>query len=262
MRRLSFKNKRIQTITIAAISILMVAAVIMLIISNRTRQIENTIFSIDKIIIYNSAGIETDNNNQSLTNLTINQFSDLSLFINNSSENSNLNASNTIKDLYIDNIKISTLSNSETPKILNYKNSLSLGKYSSLENPKNDRISFEVIKDNLNNSSKQYASPTFYSDCSNPITLGYINKNVINNFSISDKKNTVSFNSKVLKDTKMNLDDISTTIKFTVHIVNNAGHKLSCNMKVDITFDDDFVNNGYSYISIPLSGNEYKFKRN
>ena len=84
MRRLSFKNKRIQTITIAAISILMVAAVIMLIISNRTRQIENTIFSIDKIIIYNSAGIETDNNNQSLTNLTINQFSDLSLFINNS----------------------------------------------------------------------------------------------------------------------------------------------------------------------------------
>ena len=60
----------------------------------------------------------------------------------------------------------------------------------------------------------------------------------------------------------MNLDDISTTIKFTVHIVNNAGHKLSCNMKVDITFDNDFVNNGYSYITIPLSGNEYKFKRN
>ena len=134
MKKLSFKNKKIQTITIAAISILMVAAVIMLIISNRTRQMENTIFSIDKIIIYNSAGIETDNNNQSLTNLTINQFSDLSLFINNSSENSNLNASNTIKELYIDNIKISTLSNSETPKILNYKNSLSLGKYSSLEN--------------------------------------------------------------------------------------------------------------------------------
>ena len=262
MRRINFKNKRIQTIIIAVISILMITAVIMLIISNRTRQKENTIFSIDKIIIYNSAGIENTGNNQSLTNLTISQFSDLSIFINNSSENSTLNASNTIKDLYIDNIKISTLSDSGTPKILNYKNSLSLGKYSSLENPENDRINFEVIKDNLNNSSKQYTYPTFYTDCSNPITLGYINKNVINNYSISGKTNTVSFNSKVLKNTSMNLDDISTTIKFTVHIVNNAGHKLSCNMKVDITFDNDFVNNGYSYITIPLSGNEYKFKRN
>ena len=262
MRRLSFKNKKFQTIIIAAISILMVAAVIMLIISNRTRQIENTIFSIDKIIIYNSAGIENTDNNQALTNLTINQFSDLSIFINNSSENSSLNASNTIKELYIDNIKISTLSNSDTPKVLNYKNSLSLGKYFSLENPENDRINFDVVQNNLNNNSKQYTNPTFYTDCSNPITLGYINKNVINNYSISKNKNTVSFNSKVLKNTTMNLDDISTTIKFTVHIVNNAGHKLSCNMKVDITFDDDFVNNGYSYISIPLSGSEYKFKRN
>lgn len=263
MKKISSKSKkRIQKITIAAISILMIAAVVMLIVSTRTRQKENTIFSVNKIIIYNSAGIENNGSNQSLTDLTINQFSDLSIFINNSSENSSLTASNTIKDLYIDNISISTLADSNTEKVLNYKNSLSLGKYSNLEKAEDDRIDFEIVKNNLNNSSSQYKSPTFYTDCSNPITLGYINKNVINNYSISSKKNTVSFNSKVLKNTSMNLDDISTTIKFTIHIVNNAGHKLSCNMKVDITFDDDFVNNGYSYISIPLSGNEYKFKRN
>ena len=262
MRKINFKNKRIQTIIIAAISLLMVAAVIMLIISNRTRQKENTLFSMNKIIIYNSAGIVNSENNPSLTNLTINQFSDLSIFINNSSENSQLDKYNTIKDMYIDNISISTLSDSNTSKVLNYKNSLILGKYQELESPENDRIDFEVIKDNLNNNSSQYSLPTFYTDCSNPITLGYINKNVINNYSISGNTNTVSFNSKVLKNTNMNLDDISTTIKFKVHIINNAGHKLSCNMKVDITFDDDFVKNGYSYITIPLSGEEYRFKRN
>ena len=255
-------NQKTKIIITTAIIIIMIAVIVMLMISSKTREKENSIFSVSKIVLYNSAGVTNNSNNPSLTNLSINQFSDLSIYINNSLENSELNNSNTIKELYIDNISIATNDSNSDNQTLNYKNSLSLGKYINLDNPDKNRIKFDIIKTNSQNSTSNYDTPTFYTDCSNPITLGYINKNIIQNYSISNNTNIVSYNAKVLKNTNIDLDKITCNLKFTIHIVNNAGHKLSCNVKLDITFDEDFVNNGYSYISIPVSGDEYRFRRN
>lgn len=251
------KNKKI--FIIIAIILIIIAIIILILHSNHIRKKENEIFSLNKVVIYNSMGIINNENNPSLVNLNVNQFSDLSLYIDNKSENSQLDKYNTIKELYIDNINLST--NSENEKVLNYKNSLSLGKYENLYEPEDKKIVFNIQKNNLNNNSSNYSSPTFYTDCSNPITLGYINKDVITNYSVSNNSNIVSYNAKILKNTNLNLQDINATLNFTIHIINNAGHKLTCDMKLNISFDEDFVNNGYSYITISLSGNEYKFKR-
>ena len=260
MNKISFSNKKNKIIIIAAAIVsLLIAVTILILHSNQIRKKENGIFSLSKVVIFNSVGVINNENNPSLINLNINQFSDLSLYINNNSENTELNKYNTIKELYIDNINIST--NSEKNNILNYKNTLSLGKYENLYEPENKKINFTVLKNNSNNKNANYSSPTFYTDCSNPITLGYINKDIVVNYSISDNSNVVSYNAKVLGNTNINLEDLNATLDFTIHIVNNAGHKLSCNMKLQITFDNDFITNGYSYITIPLSGDEYQFKR-
>ena len=257
--KMNFNNKYSKIFLISAIIILVIAVIVFIIVSNKTKEKENTIFSINKIILYNSASVIDNTNTSSLINLNIDQFSDISIYIdNNSSEG--LNRLNTIKSLYIDNIKVES-KNNDTTKILNYKNSLSLGKYITLENPENDKIIFDVAKSNNEHNSSNYNNPTFYMDCSNPITLGYINKGIIQNYSISNRKNTVAYNAKVLKDTNINLEDIGCTLSFTIHLINSAGHKLSCDFEVDVSLDEDFLNNGYSYLSVSVSGDKYKFLR-
>lgn len=255
---LNFNSKYSKIFFITAIIILVIAVIIMIISSNKIKEKENTLFSISKIILYNSAGVIDNTNNQSLINLNIDQFSDISIYIDNSSSDE-LNKLNTIKSLYIDNIKISPTNDNE--KILNYKNPLLLGKYAKLDNPDKDKINFEVAKTNYEHNVSNYTNPTFYTDCSNPITLGYLNRNILRNYSISDNKNTVAYNAKVLKDSNVNLEDIKSSLDFVIHIKNNLGHKFSCNMHIDINFDEEFINNGYSYLSIPFSNGEYKFER-
>lgn len=64
----------------------------------------NRIFSVDKIIIYSSAYATKSINSNS--NFDISQYSDIAIFINNNSNNT-FTKENTIKQLYIDNIKLS-----------------------------------------------------------------------------------------------------------------------------------------------------------
>lgn len=262
MNHFDFKNfikNNLKTITITAI-IAMMLAVILVLIYYHNKKNEPTIFSVKEIIFYNNANIINHSNNQSLENLNICQYSDLSIYIDNTLTNTELTKSNTIKKLYIDNISI-TSKNNIGMQILNYKNPLEFGKFTSINSPEDNKINFVVIKNNIKNDDTLYNTPTFYTDCSNPITLGYLNTNIMENYSISENTNTVSYNAKVLKEANIPLDDINNTLNFTIHIVNHKNHKYSCNMSITLPLDDDFYNNGYSYISIPTTGEEYRFIR-
>ena len=64
-----------------------------------------------------------------------------------------------------------------------------------------------------------------------------------------------------MKEANVNLDDINNTIHFTIHIVNNSNQKFYCNMSINLALDDDFLNNGYSFISLPITDGDYKFFR-
>lgn len=221
---------------------------------------ENSIFNIQKILLYSNATANDNSEDQSLKNMSISQYSDISIFIDNTSYITDLTNENTVKELYIDNISIQANSDKGT-KILNYKNPLNFGKYKEIEGSKNDRIDFNIINTNSENENHDYSAPTFYTDCSNPITLGYLNKDLLTNYSAADGSNTVSFNGKVLKEAEVDLNDINYTLKFKIHIVNNLNEKFVYDMSLDVNLDDDNggIYNGYVYRGKTTSGKEYRF---
>ncbi len=223
---------------------------------------ENTIFSIQKILLYSSADAMDNSDNLSLNNMSILQYSDLSIYIDNSQSVSDLTEENTVKELYIDNIVITSASDVGS-KMLNYKNALSFGEYKDLNQPSNNRIDFKIINTNSENENNNYDDPTFYTDCSNPITLGYINKDILTNYSVSDNSKSVSFNGKVLKEANINLEDINYTLNFTIHIINKLNQSFAYNMKLDVNLDDSNggIYNGYVYKGKTTSGSEYRFFR-
>ena len=84
---------------------------------------ENSIFNIQKILVYSSATAVDNSEDQSLKDVSISQYSDISIYIDNTSYITDLTNENTIKELYIDNIVVN--SNSDRwNKILNYKSPL------------------------------------------------------------------------------------------------------------------------------------------
>lgn len=221
---------------------------------------ENSIFNIQKILIYSNATAIDNSEDQSLKNMSISQYSDISIYIDNTSYITDLTNENTVKELYIDNIVMKSNSDKGT-KILNYKNPLNFGKFKSIETPQNNRIDFNIINTNSENENHDYSTPTFYTDCSNPITLGYLNKDLLTDYSVSDESNTVSFNGKVLKEANVDLNDINYTVSFKIHIVNNLNQKFVYNMSLDVNLDDNNggIYNGYVYRGKTTSGNEYRF---
>ena len=221
---------------------------------------ENAIFTVQKILLYSNANAIDNSEDQSLKDMSICQYSDISIYIDNTATISELTDENTIKQLYIDNIV--TTSNADMgTKILNYKNPLEFGKFKMLESLANNRIDFNIINTNSENENNDYSNPTFYTDCSNPISLGYLNKDILKSYSVSKDSNTVTFNGKVLKEANINLEDINYTLTFKIHIVNNLNQKFVYNMKLDVNLDDanGGIYNGYIYKGKNTNGNEYKF---
>lgn len=225
-----------------------------------SEQNENSIFNIQKILLYSNANAIDNSENHSLKNMSICQYTDLSIYIDNTSYISDLTDENTIKELYIDDIKATTPNDIGT-KIVNYKNALDFGKYKKIQPAENNRIDFNIISTNDANESTDYSKPTFYTDCSNPITLGYMNKDILTNYSVSQDSNSISFNGKVLKEANINLDDINYVLSFKIHIVNNLNQKFVYNMNLSVDLNDNNggIYNGYIYKGKNTSGNEYRF---
>ncbi|MCF0124318.1 MAG: hypothetical protein HUJ68_00900 [Clostridia bacterium] len=223
---------------------------------------ETAVFNIQKIILYASAVANDNSNNLSLENLSISQFLDLSIYIDNSQFSSELTTETTIKELYIDNISISGNSDIGT-KSLNYKPATSISKFKNIDMPDGNKINFNIVNNNKENESTNYDQPTFYSDCSNPITLGFVNKDFKTNYSASTDANKITFtNAKVLGETGTNLEDLNCTLNFTIHIVNNSNMKFAYNMSFDLNLNkyaNDLLNKGSAYDTITTSGNEYRF---
>ncbi len=219
------------------------------------------IFTIDSLFLQYNAETIDNSKNQDLTDLSISQYTDIGIYINNKSEQDNLTNENTVKELYIDNINIQVNSD-QGDKIFNYKNPLNLGKFRSLENNENGRINFNIIYTNEQNNNNNYDEPTFYTDCSNPISLGYINKDIVKNFVASDSnENKVSFNGKVLKESGINLKDIESCISFDIHIKNNLNQKFKTNIKLNTLGDekDNAIYDGYIIKIYKQLEEDYRF---
>ena len=277
---------------------------------------ETPVFCIDKIVMYSSANAIDNSEGQTLQDLNICQFTDMAIYIDNmvdikalvkesdamgvSTEDTNDEASrkikeHTIKELYIDNIKIDGASN-RGEKILSYKSILSFGKFKnnkqsdSLNEEKDDdtensensdneesenkqkideteqeeqkeRIDFEIVSTNVDNERSDYTNPTFYADCSNPITLNYMNKNIVTGYAVSAQDTQIKFDGSILQSVGVNLADIACTITFDIHMKNNLDQEFTCSVGVDIPLSSESktIYNGYMYGMQNELQEKYKF---
>ena len=223
-------------------------------------QNENPIFKIQKILIYSSANAIDKSENESLQDLSILQYSDIAITIDNTSTVYDLTNENTIKELYIDNISVNTNSD-KGYQYVNYKSALDFAKYKEIDELNSDKIEYNIVNTNDENNNTDYEAPTFYADCSNPITLEYMNQDIITNYAASSDSNTISFNGKVLQEAGINLNDINYTLNLTIHIVNNLNEEFICpvRLNVDLSGEDGGIYKGYKYDNTSVSGYEYNF---
>lgn len=220
---------------------------------------ENHLFKINKIILYSNVDVVDKSEQENLQNLSLSQYTDIAIYIDNKNYKKELTEETTIKDLYIDNMSISTLS-SNGERILNYKNPYLYGKYRTLENS-GEKIRFNVLHTNSENISSEYDNPTFYTDCSNPITLSYINKDVVTNYRIKANEKAVTLDGALLKKANIGLDVLNNKIEFCIHIKNNLDEEFVCNVSIDnnLENDDGGLYTGYIMKIFDISEDEYNF---
>lgn len=203
------------------------------------------VFRISKIIKYSSAEATDNTIEQNLQDLSISQYSDIALYIDNFS--SELTEENTIKELYLDNFKIEVDYKYGTPTLY-YKNPLTISKFRRIdENEIQDSLKYNIIYTNEENQKSDYEKPTFFADCSNPITIGYINKDIINNYQVTKENGLVSFDGRIFENIDISLDELSPKINFTIHIKNNLNEKFVCNASANLKLETEngSVKSGY-----------------
>ena len=238
MKKIKINPKIIVSIFAVVIIILIIAYVNIIIKNINKRKLvsnmieiseknEEPIFSIEKIYLCSSADVVDNSIEKNLQDLNIYQYSDIAIYINNKKKQEELTNENTVKELYIDNISLET--NSQIgERSLFYTNSLNVGKNTGIEEyVKTDRIDFDIVYTNNENNNTDYSKPTFYTDCSNPITLKYLNKDIVKGYKM-EEGSSLSFDGKLLDKAKVSKEDIQCTIKFRINLVNNNDEKFSC----------------------------------
>ena len=145
------------------------------------------VFKVEKILICSSANAIDLSEKQNLQDMSIYQYTDIAVYINNGEELTN---KNTIKRLYIDNISLEGTSDIGQ-KSLNYKNILKFGLKKDTKtksaNSNNDNSTLNVFEGLLNNQKLQ-------SNTSESIDVGSINTDDDGMISLTNTNNTTSEN--------------------------------------------------------------------
>ena len=195
---------------------------------------EEDVFKIEKLIICSSANATDKSEENNLSDLTLYQYTDIAVYINNGEE---LTDKNTIKELYIDNIELSG-NNNIGSKSLTYKKANEFGLKKEIKEPKdNNDIYFNVVHTNEESQNANYDEPTFYTDCSNPITLEYLNYGIKTNYKLNEDSK-ISFDGNILESAGISPLEIACKVKFKINIINNKNEKYSCPINFDIPLDD------------------------
>lgn len=166
---------------------------------------------------------ETSQNTDPATENTINETQNETIqeTYNTVEENENLNTNND------DNTQ--TTNNNESTEATDDEN--------ATENKDNDKIQFNIVYTNQENEAANYDEPTFYTDCSNPITLEYLNNDIVTNYKMDENKSVV-FDGSILKEAGISTESLACKVKFKINIVNNQNEKYSCWVNFDIPLED------------------------
>lgn len=220
---------------------------------------KNSNFRINQILMYSSATAKDNSQDSSLKNLSISQYTDIAIYIDNKSKQQDLTERNTVNKLYIDNIKLETPDKNASLK-LNYKSPKLFGKYSDIDTLDSDKIDFNIIHSNsevVNDNN----TPKYFTDCTNPITLEFVNADILKNFEVSEENKRVSFNGSILKDANINLKNITPKLSMDIHIINNMNEEYFCRLYLDIVLEnsDGNIKDGYIIILNNYGKNDFNF---
>ena len=201
------------------------------------------IFSIDKIILYSSANAISNETSRDLWNLNIYQYTDIAIYLNNTSENK-LTQKNTIKKLSISDINFNTLPEKGTPTLY-YKDIQDFGNSSLIDaNQINDTLNFNIINsdDTLDTSKANY-----FTTCQTPITLEFVNKDIKINAIIPNNNTNLKFDGSLLSHTNIPLNSISCNVSFNINITNNLDENFVYKVSLSIPLEDEnnTIYNGY-----------------
>ena len=216
---------------------------------------ENPVFKIKNVYLYSNADAIDNTENNSLKDLDISQYTDIAVSIDNTSYIQELTEENTVKAVRVDNIEI--LSDQPTGiKSLTYKSPYDFGKFNISDAAKvytstDNRIECAPIDYTVaykNEEQGDLSKPCFYTDCSNPITLSYLNKDIVTHYSLPDNSN-ISFNGVLLRQANVDLVALTTAINFRITITNNLDENFVYNVKLNLNFDEQsgIITNGYLY---------------
>lgn len=195
---------------------------------------ENTVFQIKNITFFSSCDVK--NKNASSSNFTIEnlyQYTDMALFITSPSKNKTLE--NTLKKVYIDNIKFTKLPTLGEPKVY-YKNIYNFAKSDIIDtNLINDKLDFTITSDD--NASLD--TPTLYNNLANPIVLSFVNSNIKTDYTITNTPKSITYDGSLLKRCEVLLNSINTSLSFDIYIVNNLDQEFKCTVFIDIPLETE-----------------------
>lgn len=203
-------------------------------IMNFSSKNENTVFQIKNITFFSSCDVK--NKNVSSSNFTIEnlyQYTDMALFITSPSKDKTLE--NTLKKVYIDNIKFTKLPTLGEPKLY-YKNIYNFAKSDIIDtNLINDKLDFTITSDD--NASLD--TPTLYNNLANPIVLSFVNSNIKTDYTITNTPKSITYDGSLLKRCEVLLNSINTSLSFDIYIVNNLDQEFKCTVFIDIPLETE-----------------------
>lgn len=195
---------------------------------------QNTIFSINKIILFSSSDSKNKTNN--ISNFTLENlytYTDMALFINNNSEENTLE--NTLKSVKISNIR--------------YKQKPTVGQYNLYYKSINNFAKSELNEKNLIENELEFfitsedesdlSKPVLYNNCANPITLSYINQNIKTDYTILDISKPITYNGSLLERCGVSINSIKSSLYFDIYIENNKKEKFKTSINIDIPYEDN-----------------------
>ena len=274
MKKISFNKKLLVLLIVLIILIVLLLTYIKIIKQYRNNRIfelqseryaknfTNPIFKVSKIMIYSDANIQDMSENQNFSDVNVSQFTDFAIYIDNHLNDEELSEENTINRIYIDNIGISSTYNENGIKKFSTKSIDDLGKYIEI-GESSKKITYQVIH---KNSDKELidSSNSFYTDCTEPLILSYINENVIKNQDLSSSEEMLSLDGSILKYLNVNLESLDYKINFTINIENNLGEMFYCNCSLNVNLesgDGQGIYSGYIIQIFDLSNGDFRFKK-
>ena len=274
MKKINLNNKKILAIVIALIILAILLFTYIKIInkyrSNRLfalqaekygEEVNNPVFRIDKVMIYSGVDVKDFSEKQNLSRINVSQFTDFVIYINNLAKDNELSEENTVNRIYVDNIGITAPEEIGTKKFSN-KNIDNIGKYISIDET-SKQIDFEVAHKN-SDKDKINKSKSFYTDCSDPLIISYVNENIVQAVDASASNEKLSLDGSILKHLNIDLNQLNYKINFTVNIENNLGEKFACNCSLNVDLgagSGEGIYDGNIMQTFDLSNRDYKFKK-